>query len=214
VDAVESKKYSYMNIGTGILLAAITVYGWLNLPDQIAIHFNAAGAADGFADKTSGLLIIPLLFAGLNILFKSIPWIDPLGENIEEFQDTYEKLVIAVLGFMVYIQALIVFWNLEASFTVTQALVPAIAGLYYFMGDVISSAKRNWFVGIRTPWTLSSEEVWDKTHKRCGPLFKIAALITLPALILPDYFIVLTVAPVLAVSLYAVLYSYREYQKQ
>lgn len=207
-------RYDYTAAATGLLLAAVTVYGWLNLPDQIATHFNAAGEADGFADKTLGLLIIPFLSAGLYLLFKWIPRIDPLGENIRDFQDTYQKLVSAVIIFMAYIQALIVFWNLELGFSINQALVPAIAGLYYLMGDVIGEARQNWFVGIRTPWTLSSEEVWGKTHERSGPLFKIAAAVALIALILPDYFIILTVAPVLAVSIYAVIYSYREYQRQ
>lgn len=210
---VKFEKYDYMKAVTGLVLAAVTIYGWMNLPDQIAVHFNSVGEADGFADKTSGLLMIPALSAGLYLLFRLIPNIDPLGENISEFQDTYQKLVVAVLAFLTYSQAMIVFWNLGVSFTVNQALTPAIAGLYYFMGDVISEAEQNWFVGIRTPWTLSSEEVWKRTHERCGPLFKIAAAVALFAVALPDYFIVLTVVPVLAVSIYAVLYSYREYQK-
>jgi len=207
------ERYDYMTAAAGLVLAAVTVYGWLNLPDQIAIHFNAGGEADGFADKTLGLLMIPVLSLGLYVLFRLIPTIDPLGENIGKFQDTYQKLVAAVMIFMAYIQSLIVFWNLELGFSLNQALVPAIAGLYYFMGDVISEARQNWFVGIRTPWTLSSEEVWRKTHERCGPLFKIAAVVSLTAVALPDYFIFLTVVPVLAVSIYAVLYSYREYQR-
>lgn len=211
---MELERYDYMKAVAGLLLAAVTVYGWLNLPDQIAIHFNAAGEADGFADKTTGLLMIPVLSTGLYLLFKLIPRIDPLGENISEFQETYKKLVAALLGFLTYIQALIVFWNLDVSFTLNQALAPAIAALYYLMGEVIEEAEQNWFVGIRTPWTLSDEEVWKKTHERCGPLFKIAAVAALAAAVVPDYFIVLTVAPALAVSVYAVLYSYREYQKQ
>lgn len=208
------EKHDYISAATGLLLVAVTVYGWLNLPDQIAIHFGPAGEANGFADKTTGLLIIPALSLGLYLLFRVIPRVDPLGDNIQKFHTPYQKLVLAVLGFMTYIQALIVFWNLGYSFTVNQALVPAIAVLYYLMGDVIGEARQNWFIGIRTPWTLSDEEVWKKTHERCRPLFKVAAGFALLALVIPDYFILLTVAPVLAASVYAVFYSYREYQKQ
>ena len=211
---MKPENQDYLLLSLGIIISALTVYGWLNLPDQIAIHFNAAGEADGFADKTTGLLTIPLISTGLYLLFKLIPRIDPLGENISEFQETYEKLVVVLLGFLAYIQTLIIFWNLDASFTLNQALAPAIAVLYYFMGEVIEEAEQNWFIGIRTPWTLSDEEVWKKTHERSGPLFKIAAVAALAAAVVPEYLIALTVAPALAVSVYAVLYSYREYQKQ
>ncbi|WP_414838051.1 SdpI family protein [Candidatus Nanosalina sp. VS9-1] len=211
---MELEKHDYISGFTGLLLAAITIYGWINLPDQIAIHFNAAGQPDNVTGKLFGLLMMPAMFLGLYSLFKALPRVDPLGENIQDFKEQYQLIISAILGFLTYIQALIVSWNLGYSFSISQALVPGIAALYYIMGVVIGEARQNWFIGIRTPWTLSDEEVWKKTHERCGPLFKVAAVITLVAVILPDYFILLTVAPVLAVSLYSVLYSYREYQKQ
>lgn len=207
------EKQDYSATFLGLLIAAVTIYGWLHLPDQIAVHFNAAGEPNQIIGKLLGLGLMPVMFSGFYVLFKLLPRIDPLGENIREFNEQYRAAVVAVLGFLTYIQAMIVFWNLGAAFTINQALAPAIAALYYIMGDVISEAHQNWFIGIRTPWTLSSEKAWEKTHERCGPLFKAAAAVALMAVIIPDYFTVLTVAPALIVSVYAVLYSYREYQK-
>ncbi|WEL23140.1 SdpI family protein [Candidatus Nanohalovita haloferacivicina] len=211
---MELEKQDYITAGIGALLAVLTIYGWFNLPDQIAIHFNAAGQPDNFTSKTTGLLLLPAMFLGLYGLFKVLPSIDPLGDNIQEFKDQYRTIIAAVLGFLTYIQALIVFWNLGYSFSISQALVPGIAALYYIMGIVISEARQNWFIGIRTPWTLSDEEVWNKTHERCGPLFKAAGLIALLGLALPEYFIFFTVAPAMIVSVYATVYSYMEFRRK
>lgn len=211
---MKPENQDYLALGLGVILSIVTVYGWLNLPDQIAIHFNAAGQPDSTVGKGIGLIIAPAIFTSLYALFRALPSIDPLGDNILEFEEQYRTAVRAVLGFLTYIQIMVVAWNTGYSFSVNQALAPAIAALYYVMGDVIGEARQNWFIGIRTPWTLSSEEVWQKTHERCGPLFKIAAVAALAATVIPDYFIALTVAPALAVSVYAVLYSYREYRKQ
>ncbi|QKQ98536.1 DUF1648 domain-containing protein [Candidatus Nanohaloarchaea archaeon] len=208
------EKQDYGAVILGLLMAAVTVYGWLHLPDQIAVHFNASGEPDRITDKFLGLILLPVMFSGFYVLFKLLPGIDPLGENIQKFKGQYRTVIVAVLGFLTYIQAMIVFWNLGYSFSISQALAPAIAVLYYVMGDVISEARQNWFIGIRTPWTLSDEEVWNQTHERCGPLFKIAAAITLIAVALPDYFLILAVAPALAASLYATFYSYREYRRE
>ena len=96
----------------------------------------------------------------------------------------------------------------------TLAMVPALGILFYFVGIVTEKAKRNWFIGIRTPWTLSSDIVWNKTHKIGGKLFKIAALIAFSGLFFPKYAILLVIVPVILVALYTIVYSYFEYKKQ
>ena len=93
-------------------------------------------------------------------------------------------------------------------------MVPALAALFYYSGVLIQNARRNWFVGIRTPWTLSSERVWNSTHRIGGKLFKAAGLIALLGLAFPDYAIHLIIGPVLLFTAYLVVYSYLEYRKQ
>ena len=95
----------------------------------------------------------------------------------------------------------------------TYLLVPALAALYYFIGVLVENAKRNWFVGIRTPWTLSSDRVWNRTHKLGGRLFKAAAIITLVGLLFEPYSFWFAIVPVLLVALYLVVFSYMEYKK-
>ena len=92
-------------------------------------------------------------------------------------------------------------------------LSPAFAILFYYCGVLIEHSKRNWFIGIRTPWTMSSEKVWDKTHARGGKLFKIAGFIALLGIILPEQAIFLFLGAVLVFVAYLFVYSYVEYKK-
>jgi uncharacterized membrane protein len=206
-------KWSYLKVISGLLLGAITIYGYLNLPDKIAIHFGTSGEPDAYTDKLTGLIFIPAIYSVLFLLFRYLPEIDPLGDNIEEFRESFEMGTSAILVFIAYIQILIVLWNLEASFSISQAVAPAVGFLFYIVGEMISEAEQNWFIGIRTPWTLSSEEVWRRTHARIAPMFKVSGLIALAALVFPEYLVYLVAGPAFFISVYSFAFSYLEYQK-
>ncbi len=92
-------------------------------------------------------------------------------------------------------------------------MVPSMAVLFYYCGVMIENAKRNWFVGIRTPWTMSNEEVWDKTHRLGGRLFKVVGAISLLGMIFEEYAMIFIIVPVLFATFYTFLYSYLEYRK-
>ena len=93
-------------------------------------------------------------------------------------------------------------------------LAPAIAVVYVAAGFVFERAERNWFVGVRTPWTLSDDAVWDATHARAGRLLKPAGLLALGAVALPEYGVYFLAGPVAAVALYATVFSYVEYNRR
>jgi uncharacterized membrane protein len=119
-----------------------------------------------------------------------------------------------LLAFLLYVFGLQLAWNLGARFDFVQALIPALAVLWYVTGVVLGQIKRNWFMGIRTPWTLSSDAVWDRTHALGGQLFKIAAVISLAGLFFRGgLVIVMVIVPVLAVAVVTVAYSYVVYRQ-
>jgi len=95
---------------------------------------------------------------------------------------------------------------------VTVGILMAV--LFYGIGVLLQHAKRNWFIGIRTPWTLSSDTVWDKTHKQGSVLFKICGLIALIGVFFKDYSIYFILIPIIVVSLYLTVYSYFVYSKE
>lgn len=191
----------------------LSAYYYPRMPDQIASHWNASGNVDGTMPKLWGLFLLPTMTAGLLVLFAAIPRIDPLRENIADFREYYDLFVLLFVAFMLYVHVLTILWNLGYRFDFTMVLSPAIGVLFYFIGTLMSRVEPNWFVGVRTPWTLSNDDVWKKTHMRAGPLFKIAGVIAVLGVLVPDYAIFLVVVPVLLVSIYLVAYSYVEYRR-
>jgi len=103
---------------------------------------------------------------------------------------------------------------LGSRFDMGQAMAPALAALFYYCGVLVGKAKRNWFIGIRTPWTLSSDAVWDKTHKLGAKFFKISGLIALLGLITPRMSFLALFFFLFISIIYIVIYSYSEYQKE
>ena len=95
-----------------------------------------------------------------------------------------------------------------------QLFLPAISILVYYSGILIENSKMNWFVGIRTPWTLSNEKVWNRTHKIGGKLFKAAGIIILLGILVRDYAIFIIIIPIITITIYTIVYSYVEYQKE
>ncbi len=202
-------------IAVMILLSfAIGIYYYPQMPDRIASHWNAQGQVDGHMSKFPGLFLMPIISAGLLLLFILIPRIDPLKSNIELFRKYFDGFVVLIIVFLFYLNLLTIFWNSGYRFNMITFLSPAFAVLFYYSGILIENAKRNWFIGIRTPWTMSSDRVWDKTHKIGGKLFKIAGIIALGAVFFETAAIFFIIVPVIVVSIYTVVYSYLEYRKE
>lgn len=191
----------------------IGVYLYPEMPAQMASHWNAQGKADNHTGRFMGLFLLPIISLVLLLLFLLIPKIDPKKENIGKFRKEYDWLIFVIVSFMFYVYLLSISWNLGMRFNFSIVLLPAFTVLFLYVGFVLEKARPNWFVGIRTPWTLSNEKVWKKTHKLGAKLFKISALIALFGFIFPVFAIWFVVVPVLVVAAYLVVYSYVVYVK-
>lgn len=197
-----------------ILILGITILAYPILPDMIPSHWNMAGEVDGVLPKVWGLLIIPLLMILLTALFFILPRIDPLKANYEKFRPYYDGFILVFLVFFLAIQLQIILWGLGYRIS-PNLLIPVLTGgLFIYLGFLVEHAEQNWFVGIRTPWTLSSQRVWKKTHMLGGTLFKIAGIISMIGGFFGDYAFWFVLAPALAVAIVTVGYSYIEYQKE
>ena len=161
-----------------ILLAVATIAGlllWNRLPDPMASHWNINDQVDGYMSKFWGVFMVPLITLGMILLFLGVPAIDPLKANIAKFREEFNLFIVLMTGFMVYLYGLSLAWNLGYdNFRMSGAMLPAIGLLFFFIGYMLRKAKRNFFIGIRTPWTLSSDRVWDETHRIGAILFMIS----------------------------------------
>jgi uncharacterized membrane protein len=150
------------------------------------------------------------------LLFLLIPNIDPLKANIAQFRDAFNLFIVLIVGFMVYIHALTLLWSLGyTGFGMSRAMMPALGVLFIFVGYMLRKARRNFFIGIRTPWTLSSDRVWDETHRIGATLFTISGVLAL----LGSFFggmtsFVMIMVPILGSTIFLVIYSYILYQKE
>lgn len=189
----------------------VAIWAYPQMPEMMASHWNYKGEVDGYMPKVLGLFLLPILSAVFFVVFSYIPKIDPQKDNIEKFKKYYDIFVLSFEFFMFYVYLLTVLWGRGLVFDMTAAITPAFALLFFYLGIMIEKTEPNWFIGIRTPWTLSSEEVWKKTHQIGGRLFKIVGVIAFIGLLFPSYAVFLILLPVICVSLFLVIYSYLEY---
>jgi len=208
------RKGEIIIVGIALLSFAIGVYYYPQMPEQMASHWNAKGLVDDYLPRFWGLFLIPITLVGLALLFMAIPRIDPLRENIEKFRKYYDGFVILFMMFMVFVYFQTILWSIGIEIS-PNAFLPIAAGLLFVgAGILVENTRRNWFVGIRTPWTLSSDEVWDKTHRMGGNLFKIAGVIAIVGILFQSYAVYFVLIPALLVAVYTVVYSYLEYRKE
>jgi len=208
------KKSKIIIIGIIILSFILGIYLYPQMPEKMASHWNVKGEVDGYMSKFWGIFLMPIISVVLFLLFLIIPKIDPLKKNIEKFRKYFDWFIVIIIIFLFYLYLLTLVWNLGFRFSFTQFLLPAFGLLFYYCGVLVENAKRNWFIGIRTPWTLSNEEVWDKTHRLGGKLFKITGIVAFLGILFPTYAIFFVIIPIISVSLCLVIYSYFEYQKE
>lgn len=193
---------------------AVGIYFYPKFPARIASHWNAQGQVDGYMSKCWGLFLLPIILLAIWLLFLIIPKIDPLKHNIEKFRKYFDAFIVLIILFLLYLYVLTIYWNLGNIFNMGQAIVPAIGLLFFYIGILLKHAQRNWFIGIRTPWTLSSDNVWEKTHKLGAKLFKIAGVIAFLGLFFPGAAIWFVLIPAIFFALYTIIYSYFEYKKE
>ena len=201
-------------MGIFILTFAVTLLAYPHMPDPVPSHWNAAGTVDGELPKFWGLVIVPTLMIGLTALFAVLPRIDPLRKNYLKFQSWYEGFILALVVFFFIIQLQIILWGMGTQVSPNLTMPVMIGILFICIGFLTEHTEPNWFVGIRTPWTLSSEQVWKKTHARGGTLFKLAGMVSMIGAIAGVDAWLFIIVPALAVAAYTVVYSYVEFERE
>lgn len=160
------------------LMAVAGLWALLQLPAgaQVPIHFNAAGQPDGWADASWGLFLLPLLGTGLLGLIWLLPHVDPRPDKLNQSLRAQLSIALAVQVLLATMQAVVIAVALGQQPDLGRWLLLMTGLLFAVIGNVAGKLRWNYTVGIRTPWTLANERVWDKTHRFGGVVFFLAGV--------------------------------------
>jgi uncharacterized membrane protein len=173
---VKLGRSALLNLGlVGLaFLAAGAVYP--RLPATVPIHWDAGGQANGFAPRAWGAFLMPVVMVGVYLLFTVIPRLSPRGFGVERFGRVYRIFQTAILAFLLLTSVLVSWAGTGAKVPIGRAVYVGVGLLFVVLGNFLGKVTKNFFVGIRTPWTLASDEVWLRTHRLGGKLFVLAGL--------------------------------------
>lgn len=198
-----------------LLAAAMAAFGWwvasrLAPATQLPIHWNAEGQADGFAEATWALLLPAAMSALVGLLMAAIPRLEPLQDRLEASAPVLRASWIGVMLLMVYVQVMIAAPALGWNFG-TDLLLVGLGVMLVMIGNALPKSRPSFFVGIRTPWTLTDTDNWIATHRLGGKLMMGAGAAMLLAAFVPlapEWRLAAMIAPVLAASVVPVAYSW------
>ncbi|HEY3279878.1 MAG TPA: SdpI family protein [Gemmatimonadales bacterium] len=203
---MRSRRYG---LWVAALAVVVSVWAYGRLPDTVATHWDLRGQPDGYSSRLWAVTVMPVLVLLLTGLFRLFPKVDPKGANYDKFLDTYWLIANAVLTLVGLGHVLIVANGMGYSVQVDRLLPVGLGLLLAFLGNYMTRVEPNWFVGIRTPWTLSSDAVWRRTHRTAGWLFAFGGLMIAVAAFLPrPTFLPLTAAVLVVASAVPVVQSY------
>lgn len=202
-----------------LAMLAVAVVVGSGLPDEMRLptHWNAAGEADGFSDKWSALLFPAGLTAAVSLLFYFLPSLEPRRQGLERSQGLYLWGWASLLLMGVAVQISVVSTALEWGLRTNQVILGAVGVMLIMIGNQLGKSRSMYMVGIRTPWTLASEEVWIKTHRLGGKLMVAAGLVTIVAALLPippDLLMTIMIAAITIAALVPAAYSYLLWRKE
>ena len=200
-----------------LIIWAMSAYGWLNVDAdaQVPLHWGLDGQPDRYGSVFEALIVMPAVFTGVAALLAVFPMIDPRGRNLRRSSSAY---LVSWLGIMALLTAIHVAVVLSATGRLENDgadVMPQLVGsgvsiLLIAIGNMLGKARPNWFFGIRTPWTLSSDLAWDKTHRVTGRLMVLGGIAMLAAILfLPSSysFAVILLGSVVP-ALFGIAYSY------
>ena len=181
------------------------------LPLVAASHWDIQGTANGYLPRFWAAFLMPLMMAIVATFWAVLPAIDPLAKGFRGFRYVYDFFIIILMAFLAYVYAFSLGVNLGWQVNLSYIILPALGVLMFVLGALLPLVARNWFFGIRTPWSLSSDANWDATHRFASRLFELAGFVTLASFfVFPTvkYGFLASVFSIVGAAVASVIYSY------
>ena len=197
------------------VMAVMAVVSYFYLPERIPIHWNVAGEIDNYAGRL--FIFLPsVLGAGVALLLKFTQRIDPNSDNYGRFQKSYDLFGVLICGLFLVLEAVTIYSSFYPQVKLVDKVVPFSIGLMFLViGNMMPKFRPNYFVGIKTPWTLANEEVWTKTHRIAGRIWFAGGLVLAAVSFIGNGVMRAAVfsAVIAALVIIPLLYSYLTFRK-
>lgn len=187
-------------------------YLYPQMPEQIPIHWNAAGQIDDYGHKQVWAFFTPGILTVMLGVLAAVPYLSPKHFEISSFGGVYARIVLLVTCLLAYIHALLTAAALDQEIDTSRALLVGMGIFFALLGNLLGKVRRNFFVGVRTPWTIADERTWNDTHRVAAWTFTGAGLLTAIAGWL-QLSPLLPVGVIAAGALFPVVYSFLHYRK-
>ena len=205
-------RFAYVSFGLVVAAFALVAAAYNVLPQYVPTHWNASGVVDAKMAKPWGPFMLPLTMAGVFALLLVLPHISPRGYDMTRFRRAYGVMQLGILGFLFAMNVIVLLTGLGWAVPVSRLVPVGVGALLVIIGNLMGKVTRNFFVGIRTPWTLADPEVWMRTHRFGGKMLVLAGLASVVVGLLDADPRLLLSVMLLAVIVPAV-YSYVIYQR-
>jgi uncharacterized membrane protein len=203
-------------VSLALIAGAFALSAWLypSLPEKIPTHWNIEGQADGYGPKEVAAWLLPAIALGLLGFMCLIPQLSPRGYQVDVHGRAFSVLLVALTALFVFIHLMSLAAAMRPGLEVGRPLVAGVMVFLAALGMTFSGIKRNFFIGVRVPWTIASERVWDDTHHLAARVWVVGGILgavlgavglTLPALLL--------VAPMALVPIVYSFFRYRQLER-
>jgi uncharacterized membrane protein len=169
-------KYYLFGISLTAAVLVATVVAYPHLSSSVATHWNMRNQPDGYSPKWALFLIGPGLMAGIMLLMHFLPWLSPKNFEVDTFRSTYLQIMLMLVCMLAYFNAVVLWAGVGHSLNVGRAIVGGVCLLFALLGNLMGKIRRNFYIGVRTPWALANERVWNATHRFAAKTFVAGGL--------------------------------------
>lgn len=189
------------------VIASVVAYP--SMAERVPTHWNMQGEVDGWSSRFVVAWMIPLVMASMLVIFRVLPHIDPRRANYEKFRGAYDAIVILTIVFMAGLHMLLLASATGSEVPIGRVIPAAVGAFFMALGVLLPRAHPNWFIGIRTPWTMTSDVSWERTHRLGGTLFLLSGVLTvLASVVAPRQAAWVLIVSATVTGLTVIAYSY------
>ena len=215
-------RWLMLSLGLIVGMAAGSAYLSINraenFPEKVPTHWNINMEPDGFAnrdDQFQVFWLMPVASIAVFALLCALPWLSPAHFKIDDFRRVYDYIVFLIVAMLTSIHGVVLYGQAHGQLS-TRWFLGGFFLFFGLLGNVLGKVRKNFWVGVRTPWTLANDRVWNDTHRLAGRLFVGVGLLGVPLLFLPvpiESLFIIVITAIMAAAIIPAVYSAVHYKK-